>query len=276
MRLYAISDLHIGQPVNWAALQELRAYPEDWLVIAGDVGETFAHLRSAFDIIVPRFERVIWVPGNHELWTVPASPYEPRGQERYERLVEECRRYGVLTPEDPYVEWRGAGGPCLLAPLFLLYDYSFRPGSMPPYETIAWARASGIACVDERVLDHAPFESRSSWCAHRCAITEQRLGDARLAHPDLPIVAINHYPLMEEFVDIPAIPRFSPWCGTRRTEDWCSKFGIDVVVYGHLHRRSTKYRQGVRWEEVSLGYPRQWQPTRGIASYLREILPGDR
>ena len=31
---------------------------------------------------------------------------------------------------------------------------------------------------------------------------------------------------------------------------------------------------GVRFEEVSLGYPSQYQPDLGLDSYLREILPG--
>jgi hypothetical protein len=30
----------------------------------------------------------------------------------------------------------------------------------------------------------------------------------------------------------------------------------------------------VRYEEVSLGYPRDWRADRGIEWYLREILPG--
>jgi hypothetical protein len=45
-------------------------------------------------------------------------------------------------------------------------------------------------------------------------------------------------------------------------------------VSGHLHIRSTAYRDGVRFEEVSLGYPRQWREGGGVDAYLREILPG--
>jgi hypothetical protein len=30
----------------------------------------------------------------------------------------------------------------------------------------------------------------------------------------------------------------------------------------------------VRYEEVSLGYPRDWRSERGLEWYLREILPG--
>lgn len=43
---------------------------------------------------------------------------------------------------------------------------------------------------------------------------------------------------------------------------------------GHLHIRSTRRIDGVRFEEVSLGYPRQRAPHRELEHYLREILPG--
>jgi hypothetical protein len=70
------------------------------------------------------------------------------------------------------------------------------------------------------------------------------------------------------------VPRFSIWCGTRRTEEWHRRFGAAVVVYGHLHIRRTTLQNDTRFEEVSLGYPRQWRQRRGLQSYLREILPG--
>ena len=50
--------------------------------------------------------------------------------------------------------------------------------------------------------------------------------------------------------------------------------GAKVVVAGHLHVRTTDWIDGVRFEEVSLGYPRHWRRQRGIDGYLREILPG--
>jgi hypothetical protein len=70
------------------------------------------------------------------------------------------------------------------------------------------------------------------------------------------------------------IPRFSIWCGSRGTADWHLRFGASVVVSGHLHVRSTRWIEGVRFEEVSLGYPRHWRPDLGAGAYLRQILPG--
>ena len=43
------------------------------------------------------------------------------------------------------------------------------------------------------------------------------------------------------------------------------------MVYGHLHMRATRELDNVRFEEVSLGYPRQWDQRRGVGHYLRRI-----
>jgi hypothetical protein len=136
---------------------------------------------------------------------------------------------------------------------------------------VAWAAESGVICADEVLLHPEPYLSRSAWCAARCQYTEKRLQEAASRAP---LVLINHFPLRQDLVRLRFIPRFSLWCGTRRTEDWHTRFRASVVVYGHLHIRGTRYQDGVRFEEVSLGYPRNWQHERGVQGYLREILPG--
>ena len=45
---------------------------------------------------------------------------------------------------------------------------------------------------------------------------------------------------------------------TTRTADWHTRFRAEVAVYGHLHIPRTTHYDGVRFEEVSLGYPREW------------------
>ena len=50
----------------------------------------------------------------------------PRTVGRYELLVDLCRRLGVVTPEDEYPIWETDEESFVVAPLFLLYDYSFR------------------------------------------------------------------------------------------------------------------------------------------------------
>ena len=103
----------------------------------------------------------------------------------------------------------------------------------------------------------------------RVAATEERLRDETREQS---VVLINHFPLRYDLVRLRRIPRFSIWCGTRRTEDWHLRFGAEVVVSGHLHVPRTEWRDGVRFEEVSLGYPRERKVPQPPESYLRRIL----
>lgn len=270
MNLYAISDLHIGHAANLQALQQLPAYPDDWLIVAGDVGETDEHLKTALQLLTDRFAQVLWVPGNHDLWTLPTAPNPLRGEAKYQHWVQICRDFGVLTPEDPYVIWLGSATPYILAPLFLLYDYTFRPASITAENALAWAAETDVVCADEVVLHPDPYPTREAWCAARCAYTETRL--AAVADQGK-LILINHFPLRYDLAHLPRIPRFSLWCGTTRTEDWHRRFPVATVVYGHLHIRNTQHRDGVCFEEVSFGYPRQWDAMRSMSDYLRPILP---
>jgi 3',5'-cyclic AMP phosphodiesterase CpdA len=273
MKLYAISDLHLANRVNFQALEALPSYSDDWLILAGDVGELEEHLRLALLILASRFKKIIWVPGNHDLWTLPSQSNQLRGEARYRRLVSICREHGVLTPEDPYVTFPPGGGvkEHLLVPMFILYDYSFRPAYVPAENAVNWAAESGVVCTDEELLHPDPYLSRTAWCTERCRYTGQRLEQE--ASRNIPMILINHFPLRRDMANLRRFPRFSLWCGSSRTENWHTRFPVSVVVYGHMHIRGTHYRDGVRFEEVSLGYPRDWTHQRGMSYYLREILP---
>jgi len=274
MKLYAISDLHLYYQSNRRALENMPFYKKDWLIVAGDIGETLELHRYALALLTARFAQVLWVPGNHDLWTIPSTTlteHHERGEEKYLSLVALCREYGVLTPEDPYVTWSGEGASALLVPLFLLYDYSFRPDDVPQERALAWAEETNVVCTDEALLHPDPYPTRIAWCLARCAATEKRLSKEV---SNVPVVFINHFPMRQALVRFKHIPRFSLWCGTRQTEDWHRRFPTTAVVYGHVHMRATDFQDGVRFEEVSLGYPQQWRQTDGIQAYLREILPG--
>jgi len=257
-RLLALSDMHVGYQENRDIIEELRPENEgDWLIVAGDVAELYADIEWALGVLSDRFAKVIWVPGNHELWTHSQEAVPWRGEERYRRLVELCRRLGVLTPEDPYPVWEGPGGPVTVAPLFLLYDYSFRPaGARTKEEALAIAHESGIVCTDESFLHPDPYDSREAWCWDRVRYSEERL-EAR--DPAIPTVLINHWPLVRESTRILRYPQFAQWCGTDRTIGWHTRFDAVAVVYGHLHIPRTTWYDGVRFEEVSVGYPREWR-----------------
>ncbi len=267
-RLLAISDLHVGYPQNRDFVAALPAGPQDWLIVAGDVGERYEDVAWTLRTLVRRFAAVIWAPGNHELWTHPADPVQLRGDHRYRHLVALCRELGVHTPEDPYPVWRGAGGPVAVAPLFVLYDYTFLPDQAASQrEALAQAYQAGVVCTDEMLLHPDPYPSRQAWCAARLAYTRRRL-DACAG----PTVLAGHFPLIREPTRVLRYPQFAQWCGTVHTADWHLRYRAAAVVYGHLHIPRTTHHDGVRFEEVSLGYPREWEP-RAARPAVRQILP---
>jgi 3',5'-cyclic AMP phosphodiesterase CpdA len=271
-QLLAVSDLHVGYPRNKALLADLRPEsPADWLIVAGDVGELMADIEWALRLLSERFATVIWVPGNHELWTHPRDPVQLRGEARYQHLVAFCRSLGVLTPEDPYPAWDGAGGPVTIAPLFVLYDYTFRPDGTATKEAgLALAREKGVVGTDEELLYPDPYPSRDAWCAQRLQATEPRLA---ALDPGRPTILVNHFPLVREPTRVLWYPEFALWCGTTATADWHVRFRAAAVVYGHLHIPRTTWYDGVRFEEVSWGYPREWQRRGPAPRPPQRILP---
>ena len=269
--LLAVSDLHVSYPENRAYVEQLRPRSDaDWLLVAGDVCERVADLAEVLGLLARRFAQVVWVPGNHELWSSPGED-ALRGVARYQQLVEVCRGLGVLTPEDPFPLWPGPDGPVRIAPLFLLYDYSFRPpGTRTKEEGLAYAHGTGVVCTDEYRLHPDPYPQREDWCRDRVALSLRRL---EACDPTEPLVLVNHYPLVREPTRILRYPEFAQWCGTEATADWHLRFPVAAMVYGHLHIPRTTWHDGVRFEEVSLGYPREWQPRPTAPVLPREILP---
>ncbi|RDI42792.1 metallophosphoesterase family protein [Nocardia mexicana] len=270
--LLAVSDLHVGHPGNRAVAEAVEpAAPDDWLIVAGDVAEKVADIRWALTLLRSRFERVLWTPGNHELWTTATDPVQLRGDHRYRYLVEMCRDLDVLTPEDDYPVWRGAGGPAVVAPLFVLYDYSFLPrGARDRAEGLAIAEQHRAVATDEYLMHPDPHRDIAQWCADRVHYTETRLA---AVDENVPLILVNHYPLVREPTRLLFPQQFSMWCGTERTAQWHRRYRAACVVYGHLHIRRADTFDGVRFEEVSVGYPREWRRHGLPDPLLRRILP---
>lgn len=226
-------------PANRERVEQLRG-ERDWLIVAGDVAEKIPDVVSALAGLAQRFEKVIWTPGNHELFNRKSERIA--GKARYRALVGELRALGIVTPEDPYPRF----GPVTVCPLFTLYDYSFaRPGL-----TVDNARMK----LDD-TLAIAPYVDVRAWCAERIDYTQ-----ARLEQVSGPTVLVNHWPLIDAPLHRLPEPDISLWCGTRKTTDWPHRFRARAVVYGHLHMPGEMRIDGVSHYDVSLGYPFEPRP----------------
>lgn len=245
--LWAVSDVHAAAQPNWERVKNLRPEnPEDWLIVAGDVAERTDVVLKVLGRLARRYAQVIWVPGNHELFS--RSSDERKGRDKYYELVDGCRQLGVITPEDPYPVF----GDTTIVPLFTLYDYSFRVAGLTVEEAIAQARAKHVVMNDEFAI--APFVDIRAWCWERLTYSIRRLSKVTG-----PTILVNHWPLVQEPTMTLRFSELALWCGTRHTRTWPVRYRARAVIYGHLHMPRTIELDGVEHIEVSLGYPREWR-----------------
>ena len=71
MRVFAVSDLHMDYQENTDWLNSLSSsdYQKDVLIVAGDISDRIVLINHCFNQLAKRFHQVIYVPGNHDLWT---------------------------------------------------------------------------------------------------------------------------------------------------------------------------------------------------------------
>ncbi|MDK4230499.1 metallophosphoesterase family protein [Corynebacterium tuberculostearicum] len=258
--VWAVSDLHGAVKTNSERIDQLTPPdPADWLIVAGDVAERTDLIIRILRQLNDRYARVIWVPGNHELFSRSQDRYQ--GREKYAHLVERCREIGVITPEDPYPVFHGT----TIVPLFTLYDYSFRPHGLTVGEAIDAARAKQLMMTDEFAI--APFVDVRAWCWDRLAYSIKRLSRVHG-----PTVLVNHWPLVQEPTMLLRFPEIALWCGTRHTRSWPRRYNAQSVIYGHLHMPSRMNVDGVDHIETSLGYPREWQGRESAQAWPYPVL----
>lgn len=184
--LWAVSDLHAAVKRNGPKIDAIQpADPSDWLIVAGDVAERPELIIQVMEDLASRFDTVVWVPGNHELFCRSADRH--RGREKYTMLVQAMRAIGVITPEDRYPVFGGV----TICPLFTLYDYSFRARNLTVEEALAAAHENNVVMTDEVAI--APFVDIRAWCWDRLAYTTKRL-----SRINGPTILINHWPLVQE------------------------------------------------------------------------------
>ena len=238
--LWAVSDLHVTFRENQAVVDKLLpSDPGDWLIVAGDVAEKIPDVVRTLEPLVERYAKVIWVPGNHELFNRRSE--RVTGRARYRALVGELRTLGVLTPEDPFPVFGGV----TVCPLFTLYDYSFRPLGLSAEQAVARAR---VKLDDEIAI--APYVDIEQWCRERLDYSASRL--ERVSGET---ILVNHWPLVREPTERLSEPDIALWCGTEETRDWAVRYRARTVIHGHLHIPERTLVDGITHVDVSLGYP---------------------
>src|SRR5260370_34381779 len=95
MRLVLTSDLHVDHHAEVVPLvaERVRALMPDVLIVAGDVSSRLETLEAALAALRACAPRLLFVAGNHDLWTLPGAP---SSRARYERdIPAACARAGA-------------------------------------------------------------------------------------------------------------------------------------------------------------------------------------
>ncbi len=239
MRLFAVSDLHVDYPDNAQWVQSLSRwdYRDDALIVAGDLSHRPHLLGACLGELAARFARVLFVPGNHDLWVLGEDP----GKTSLDKL-DEVRRlahdHGATTRA-----WRH--GATLVAPLLGWYDHGFgEPGEELKQ---AW--------MDYRACRWPPGYDAARIAAHLAALDPlpPRKGVART-------ITVSHFlPRLDLIPDyVPARHRIlDPVLGSAGIERRLRALGADLHVYGHSHINRDVVLDGVRYVNNAFGYPQE-------------------
>lgn len=236
-RVFAISDLHLDYAVNaqWLHDLSLSDYQHDILILAGDISDSPRLLDMCFQELVRRFHRVLFVPGNHDIWVLRFDK-ECNSLEKWQRTRQMAGQHGVLL--EPWSE-----GGLTIVPLLSWYDFSFGQ----PDEQLQQVWMDFHACKWPDGFDQQ-------------RITEYFLAHNE-AHLDLrnqTVISFSHFmpriDIMPE--QVPKLRRFIyPVLGSSALEKQIRRLQPQIHVYGHSHLNRHLQIDKITYINNAFAYP---------------------
>ncbi|MCW8876728.1 MAG: metallophosphoesterase [Kangiellaceae bacterium] len=242
MRVFAVSDIHIDYKDNmrWMLGLSSQDFQSDVLILAGDVSDNLELLAQCFEALAKKFLKVLFVPGNHELWV----SHELRGKqndkinsiEKYHQISELATQSGVATQS--YII-----GDLTLVPLLAWYDYSFAK----PCDKLKSVWMDFRLCAwpdDMQAIDvtHFFLEKNRNY----------------LQDSNQTVISFSHFlpriDLMPFYV--PQKYRYLyPALGSELLEEQIRVLNPDIHVYGHSHLNIQQTIDNILYVNNAFGYP---------------------
>lgn len=259
MRVFALSDIHTDFPDNMRWIRDLSSsdYTEDALILAGDIAHHPAVLERTFDILLPKYARICFVPGNHDLWVRESDGIN--SLTRFEDVLATCSSMGICSSP---IRAGGSRRGTWIVPLFSWYT---RPEG-----------GSDSLCLEKRGED----PTLEAWSDNHF-IRWPDLGDAnnpteyflRLNQPslgrdyDAPIISFSHFLPRADLIRAAGNEKrrpdpyegfnFSRVAGSKLLDDQIRELGSVIHVYGHQHRNRDRVHNDVRYVSYCLGYAQE-------------------
>ena len=239
MRIYALSDIHVDYDANqrWVADLSNEDFRNDLLILAGDVSDTLSLLQWCLGALAAKFRKVLFVPGNHDLWVLRDDPKQDSLQ-KFEAVRAAVDASGASM--EPY---RADG--IALFPLLGWYDYSFGEPSSElrsmwmDYRACRWPRG----LTDRDIALH--FASLN-------AVPVSAPGDT--------VITYSHFlpriDLMPDYIPM-AHQVLYPILGSTLVEGQLRQLRSRLHVYGHSHVNRRVRIDGVTYVNNAFGYPNE-------------------
>ncbi len=272
MRIATVSDLHVDFAENREAVVKLaveihRRQP-DLVVIAGDVSHRNNHIEAALLAFQQVAPKVVYLPGNHDLWTeVPDARLIPE-LDTWRRYRVELRQLAEAKgahylPARPYL-----AGSVALVGTCGWYDYSLLAAwlrdKIEP-DALEQKTLGGFTWSDARFTAFR-HESGELMTDALVAQTMERELLAQLeevdANPEVEriVVVTHHQPFYEVVHRTGTLPwdYFNAFMGSAGLGEVIkSSKKVAAAVYGHTHRVGAFEVGGLRVYGTPLGYPRE-------------------
>lgn len=253
MKIFALSDLHIDYAANRAWVEGLSesAHRGDVLILAGDLSDSQPLLEWCFDALARRFRKVLYVPGNHDLWVLRDRP-GLLSTGKLELLRALASEHGVsMTPFHC--------GALSIVPLFSWYDDSFGVPTAVlrehwmDYRACRWPTGLDVDCINAYFLG---------------------MNGAALQVRNRTVVSFSHFVPRADLLpkSTPTAQLLLPVMGSAGLEAQIRRLMPAIHVYGHSHRNVDAVREGICYINRTFGYPNEQD---GTVPALHCILESD-
>jgi len=247
VRVFALSDIHIDYDANakWIANLSNAEYLDDALILAGDVTDSRRLLDWCLGALAKRFKKVLFTPGNHDLWVI-----------REDREMNSLQKFDDVRA---VVELSGASMQAFrergvsIIPLLGWYDYSF--GEPSEELRSMW--------MDYRACRWPSGYTEEDVAAHFAAFNDKQVSMASDT-----IITYSHFlpriDLMPEFIPC-AHKLLYPVLGSTRLERQLRRLNSSIHVYGHSHVNRQVKIDGVSYINNAFGYPNEtWITSKSL------------
>ena len=249
-RIFALSDIHTDFPENaeWLSQLSQQDYRDDVLILAGDVADSLRILTRSLSTLVTKFHKVLFVPGNHDLWVIRDGSLIT-SFDKFEQVRIAAREAGASMETYSFDGLR-------IVPLLGWYDYSF--GQPETRLLNAWMDYAACRWPEGFEPQHV-----AAYFARLNVITEPAPGEVTISFSHF----LPRIDVMPPYV--PEQKRFLyPVLGSAALDHQVRALKSTMHVYGHSHINRRIEIDGVTYVNNAFGYP---QETRIAAKQMLHI-----